>query len=159
MLLGGGLAIAALGSALAYITKTLANTNPLAILVGVLVAVLLVMIPISLVAYIKLRKRELSAILEGSGWAINARMRLTRKQGRGFTERPSYPKGTKGVHPMRWGLLIAAVVALAILAGGGYLVKGCLDRRCQKIVNKSADEPASAGEGEQIKETPGETGG
>jgi hypothetical protein len=51
------------------------------------------------------------------------------------------------------------VVALAILAGGGYLVKGCLDRRCQKIVNKSADEPASAGEGEQIKETPGETGG
>ena len=152
MLLGGGLAIAALGSALAYITKTLANTHWLAILIGVAVAVLLVMVPISLVAFIKLRRRELSAILEGSGWAINARMRLTRKQGRSFTQRPSYPKGAKGVHPMRWGLLVAVVVVLGILVGGGYMVKGCLEKREQQSVNQPTDEQSSPGE---IKETIG----
>ena len=42
-------------------------------------------------------RRELSAILEGSGWAINARMRLTRKQGKAFTQRPRSPKGAKEV--------------------------------------------------------------
>ena len=151
MLLGGGLAIAALGSALAYITKTLADTSWLAILVGVLVAVLLVMVPISLVAFIKLRKRELSAILEGSGWAINARMRLTRKQGRAFTQRPSYPKGAKGVHPMRWGLLVAVVVVLAMLVGGGYLVKGCVKKRDQQSKPESTNEQTPA---EALEETP-----
>ena len=151
MLLGGGLAIAALGSALAYMSNKLAE-NPWAILVGVLVAVLLVMIPISLVAFIKLRRRELSAILEGSGWAINARMRLTRKQGRSFTERPSYPKGAKGVHPMRWGLLIAVVVVLAVLVGGGYLVKGCLEKKDQQTKSESVEEQVPAGEIEQTPE-------
>ncbi|NIA06721.1 MAG: hypothetical protein GWP14_03635 [Actinobacteria bacterium] len=155
MLLGGGLAIAALGSALAYITKTLADTSWLAILVGVLVAVLLVMIPISLVAFIKLRKRNLSAILEGSGWAINARMRLTRKQGKGFTDRPSYPKGSKGVHPMRWGLLAAVVAVLAVLLAGGYLAKWCLSKRDQQSVTKPVDKQTSPSETGQNKELPG----
>ena len=158
MLLGGGLAIAALGSSLAYITKTLANTHPVAILIGVLVAVLLVMIPVSVVAYMKLRKRDLSAILEGSGWAINARMRLTRRQGKTFTRRPSYPKGAKGVPNIGCRWVVAGVVMLAVLAGGVYLIKGCLDRREQQAVTISADEPAPSGEGEQIKEPAAETG-
>ncbi len=94
MLAGAGLAVAALGSAAAYITKTLAETNPIAILIGVLAAVLVVMLPTSIIAMLKLRKRDLSAILEGSGWAINARMRLTRKLSRYFTQRPRYPRGS-----------------------------------------------------------------
>ena len=148
MLLGGGLAIAALGSALAYMSNKLAE-NPWAILIGVVIAVLAVMCPISIVAFVKLRKRNLSAILEGSGWAINARMRLTRKQGKAFTQRPRYPKGAKGVHPMRWGLLVAVVVVLAILVGGGYLVKGCLKKRDQQSTSQPADEQTQPGEAEE----------
>ena len=153
MLLGAGVAIAALGSALAYITKTLANTHWLAILIGVLVAVLLVMIPVSLVAFIKLRKRDISAILEGSGWSINARMRLTRRQGKAFTKKPSYPKGAKGVPRMGWRLAVAAIVVLGILVAGGYLVKRCLERRNQRPIAKS--ESKEHRETEQIQETPG----
>jgi len=97
LLMGAGVTIAALGSALAYITKTLAQVRPAAVVAGVVIAVLAVMLPISIVALLKLRRRDLSAILEGSGWAINARMRLTRRQSQSFTERPVYPEGSKGI--------------------------------------------------------------
>jgi len=123
MLLGAGVAIAALGSALAYITRTLAQTPPLAIIIGVLIAVLVVMVPISIVAYLKLRRRDVSAILEGSGWAINARMRLTRKQGKFFSECPRYPEGSKGIARLSWRLVLLIIVLLAILIGGGYSIK------------------------------------
>jgi len=79
LLMGAGVAVAALGSAMAYITKTLAGINPWVAVAGIVVAVLAVMLPISIVAFLKLRRRDLSAILEGSGWGINARMCLTHK--------------------------------------------------------------------------------
>jgi hypothetical protein len=88
MLMGAGVAVAALGSALAYITKTLADTSWLAIAIGLLAAVLAVLLPTLTVAVLKLRKRDLSAILEGSGWGINARMRLTWKMAKFFSQRP-----------------------------------------------------------------------
>lgn len=125
-LLGAGLAIAALGSAIAYITKTFAETNPLAIVGGLAGAIMLVMLPISIVAILKLRRRDLSAILEGSGWAVNARMRLTRNQARFFTGRPKYPKGARGVHRRFWTLMVVIVLTLAALVGGGYLLRSHL---------------------------------
>ncbi len=110
MLMGAGVAVAALGSALAYITKTLAQTHWLAIVIGVLAAILLVMLPTLIVASLKLRRRDLSAILEGSGWAINARMRLTTKQGRFFTERPRYPARASGIFRLPWRWVVAVVL-------------------------------------------------
>jgi hypothetical protein len=75
------------------------------------------------VAFVKLRRRDLSAILEGSGWGINARMRLTHQQSRFFTERPDYPKGAKGVHYFPWRLLLTLILLLAIFVVGLYLVQ------------------------------------
>ncbi|MCP4375104.1 MAG: hypothetical protein GY794_02820 [bacterium] len=95
MLMGAGVAIAALGSAMAYITKTLSDTSWLAIVIGLLIAVLVVLLPTSIVAILKLRKRDLSAILEGSGWGINARMRLTWKMAKFFSRRPRFRTGTR----------------------------------------------------------------
>ena len=157
LLLGGSVAIAALGSALAYMSHKLAE-NPWAILVGVIIALLAVMLPISVVAYMKLRRRDLSAILEGSGWAINARMRLTRRQGKAFTQRPSYPPGAKGVPRVGWRLLVAIVAVVAIAAGSVYLVKSCLAEREQERISESANESPVTGETEEPKETPGKTG-
>ncbi len=93
MLMGAGVTLAALGSAVAYITKTLSAVKPLSAILAVLAAAAAVMLPVSIVAFLKLRRRDLSAILEGCGWAINARMRLSRKQCRFFTHRPRYPTG------------------------------------------------------------------
>ena len=137
LLMGAGVAVAALTSAMAYVAKTLAGVSWLALLIGVLAAVLLVMLPTSIVAFLKLRKRDLSAILEGSGWAINARMRLTRRQGRFFTRRPAYPKGSRGTRSYFWQTLIVTVLVLAGLAVGGYYLRKAY------VDSKSTGTPAS----------------
>ena len=80
---------------------------------GVAGAILAVVLPTSIVAFLMLRRRNLSAILEGSGWAINSRMRLTHDQGRFFTRRPEYPSGAKGIRRTRWQLVAFALLLVA----------------------------------------------
>lgn len=123
MVMGTGVALAALGSAAAYITKTISEISWTGLILGVVGALLVVMLPLSIVAFIKLQRRDLSAILEGSGWAINARMRLTLRQGRFFTQRPAYPKGSKGVKRLLlrrvlWSILV--ILLIAFLAQQGH---------------------------------------
>ncbi len=88
LLAGGGVALAALSSAFAYVGKTLAGLGWAKVGIGLGTATLAVVLPGAILAFTKLRSRDLSAILEGSGWGINARMRLTFQQGRVFTQRP-----------------------------------------------------------------------
>lgn len=88
LLAGGGVAIAAIGSGFAYLTSTLSTIPWWHILIGLGGAVLAVLVPTYLSAMRRIRRRDLSAVLEASGWAINARMRLTRHQSRTFTVRP-----------------------------------------------------------------------
>ena len=123
LLMGAGVAAAALGSALAYITKTLASIHPLKVVLALLTAALAVMLPISIIALFKLRRRDLSAILEGSGWAINAPMRLTHKQSVSFTEKPPYPKGSGAVQRFRWPVVVVILLLVAAFAAGLYLLR------------------------------------
>jgi hypothetical protein len=90
LLAGGGVAFAALGSSVAFIAQTFAKLN-LKIIIGTVVAVILALVvPATISTYYKLSKRDLSPILEGSGWGVNARMKLTKKQASTFTQRPDY---------------------------------------------------------------------
>jgi len=123
MLMGAGVALAALGSAMAYITKTLAQTHWLAIVIGILAAVLIVLLPTSLVAFLKLRRRDLSAILEASGWGINTTMRLTRSQSRFFTQQPAYPPGISGIARVRRRWLLVVLLAAGLAAGTWLIVR------------------------------------
>ncbi len=95
LMLGGGLAIAAIGSSLAYITKALSEVKPVQALVVVLGLVLVVLLPSIFAGFLKIRKRDLSGLLEASGWAINVRMRLNTTMGRLFTHSPGLPKGVR----------------------------------------------------------------
>ncbi len=72
-----------------------------------------------IIAFGKLRRRDLSAILEGSGWAINARMRLTRAQARYFTERPPFPAGARGIRRTR---AVAWVIGVALASGAAGIL-------------------------------------
>lgn len=110
ILLGGGVAVAALGSSVAFVTKTFAAMKWYAILAGLGGAVLAVMLPISIVAIVKLRRRDLSPMLEGAGWAINTRMQVTSDQARAFTQRPKYPHGAQGIARTRWWVVVLGVV-------------------------------------------------
>ncbi len=115
LLAGGSIAIAALSSSFAYITKTFSSMSWGMILSGILVTILAVMLPTGIAAYLRLRRRDLSAILEGSGWGINARMKLTRKQTKTFTFKPAYPDNAKGILRNRYWWILAALLVGGIL--------------------------------------------
>ena len=125
LLMGGGVAIAALSSAVAYITKTLTGVPKLNIILGILGAILLVLLPLSIIAFLKLRRRDLSAILEGSGWGINSRMRLTHKLRRFFTEKPAYPKGSRGVRRVAWLMILVVLLLIAAMICSSYFCRNC----------------------------------
>lgn len=95
LMLGGGLSIAAIGSAFGYVTKALKGVS-LGHVFMVLGSILLIIgAPIVIVALVKLRKRNLGIFLEAGGWAINAPLRLTHRMGLLFTRQPDYPDGSE----------------------------------------------------------------
>jgi len=122
LIMGGGVALAALSSAAAYITKTLGELGTSKIIIGIVTALVAVMLPTSIVAFLKLRSRDLSAILEGSGWGINARMKLTLRQARFFTRQPRFPKGAKGVHRL-WYWIVLGLAALIAASTVTWYIK------------------------------------
>jgi len=62
------------------------------VLAGVaLVPFLIYAIPVSIATWLRLRKRDLATLLEGSGWAINTRIFLTKDLAGRITTRPGIP--------------------------------------------------------------------
>ena len=94
LLLGGGIAVAALGSSFAYITKTLSQVKPFHILIAFAGIIVIILLPNIIMGFLKLRKRDLSVILEAGGCAVNLKMRLGINLGRLFTHLPRLPKGS-----------------------------------------------------------------
>jgi len=95
ILLGGGIAIAALGSSFAYITKALSQVKPTHILLALAGMVVIILLPSIIAGFIKIGKRDMSVILEASGWAVNVHMKLSAILGRIFTHTPRLPKDAR----------------------------------------------------------------
>jgi hypothetical protein len=95
LVVGASVAVAALGSALAFIINQLRSVTPLQILFSVGVILVLAMIPTLILAFIRIFHRDLAVVLEGAGWAMNDRLRLTRRLGKLFTRRPRRPRGSR----------------------------------------------------------------
>lgn len=110
LLAGGGVAVAALGSSFAFMMKTLASLTPMKFALTFLGLFLAFLIPAGLVAYLKLRNRDLSAVLEGNGWGINDRMKLTSQQAKQFTRQPRHPGFVGSIADK--ALLVLALVAI-----------------------------------------------
>ncbi|NMA40232.1 MAG: hypothetical protein GX937_08630 [Lentisphaerae bacterium] len=149
--LGASVAVAALGSALAFITKTVASMSALQIWITVICAILAVVFPISLMAAIKLSRQDLSALLEGCGWAINLRMRLDAKLRMQFTNFGVYPKDAEGTPKRHWlkaTLISLAIIVLISLASYGYnhhrKAKKAEKLRQEQLQQEMAKEKAAA---------------
>ena len=84
--------------------------------------VLIISGPSVLIAWLKLRKRNLGPILDANGWAVNARARLSVPFGATLTGVAELPKGSRivkrdrfGQRPAAWPRLIAVVIILAFV--------------------------------------------
>ena len=95
LMLGGGLAIAALGSSFAYITKALSEVKPIQVLIALLGLAMVFLLPGIFAGFVKIRKRDMSSLLEASGWAVNVHMRINMMMGKLFTHTPHLPKDAR----------------------------------------------------------------
>ncbi|MFS8609050.1 MAG: hypothetical protein LOD94_13830, partial [Gammaproteobacteria bacterium] len=92
----------------------------LCIAIGVLV--LIVSGPSVLIAWLKLRKRNLGPILDANGWAVNARARLNVPFGESLTGIAKLPRGARivsrdrfGQRPAAWPRLVAFLIVLGFI--------------------------------------------
>ncbi|HEY8518757.1 MAG TPA: hypothetical protein VIN61_01655 [Gammaproteobacteria bacterium] len=92
----------------------------LCVAIGVLL--LIVSGPSVLIAWLKLRKRNLGPLLDANGWAVNARARLNVPFGASLTGIAQLPRGAKvalgdrfGQRPAAWPKLVGAVVAIGFV--------------------------------------------
>lgn len=99
ILVGGGLTFAALSSAVTYAVTSLARMRLSTLVLGVLALCALVAAVAGLLGWLRLRRRDMSALLEANGWAVNARMKVTRRVGLFFTRRPPLPADARLERP------------------------------------------------------------
>ncbi len=138
MFLGVSVAIAALGSAFAFISKTLASMSMTGIIITIICALLVIMLPITILTLIKLRKQDLSSVLEGCGWAINLRMKLTSKLRGQFTNFGKYPKDAEGTPKQRVLCRLILVLIIIALAWGGKIWYDYNKKQKEEAANKAA---------------------
>jgi len=81
-----GIGVGMCGAAFASIMAVLSRMTPLEILLSLVAAVLAVSLPSVTLTWFKLRKRDLGAILNASGWAVNREIRFSMKRAAGFTK-------------------------------------------------------------------------
>ena len=146
-MMGIGVAAAALGSALAFISKTLSGMTGFQIWMMVIIALLALMLPVSIIAIIKLSRQDISAILEGCGWGINLRLRLNGKVRRNFTHFGKYPAGAKGTpksYVLTWILFIILIILLCV--GGCRVNKYYKEKKAEKAKIAELQEKAKAAE-------------
>lgn len=90
-----GLAIGAIGSVLASIISGFLNLELWKMPFAIIGIILLISGPSMIMAYLKLRQRNLAPILDANGWAINARVTVNIQFGNLLTQLAELPKGSK----------------------------------------------------------------
>lgn len=130
-----GVAIGAIGTfatALIGYATGLFRLGPVATAGAFLGLILLISMPSVVLAYIKLRKRNLAPILDANGWAVNIRARINVPFGASLSSAARLPSGSRrdthdryAERGFPWRTLV--VVALLLYAAHAW-TKGKLDR-------------------------------
>ena len=115
-----GMAIGMIGTMLVSVAKgwiTLTWWQQLLVFVGIL---LLISGPSMIMAWLKLRRRNLAPVLNANGWAVNADAIISVPFGKKLTEQVAFPMVKKS-HKGAWWAVVCIVIALG--AGGWFLYK------------------------------------
>ena len=129
-----GIGVAMVGSAAAALMAAISGMTALQIAVSIVALVLVVSLPSVILTWFKLRRRDLGAILNASGWAVNRPMRFSMKRARAFTKCAR--------NPLFWRLFAVAALVAAICVLGALAWKRC--RPCEGAAAESAAESAAA---------------
>ena len=101
-----GIGVGMIGAAAASIMAAVSSMSAWQLIASVFAIVLVVSLPSVILTWFKLRRRDIGAILNASGWAVNRQMRFSMKRARGFT------KCAPGAAWWVYVLLILLVVAV-----------------------------------------------
>ena len=101
-----GIGVGMVGAALASLAAAVRGMGPWQILLAILAVILVVSLPSVILTWFKLRRRDLGAILNASGWAINHPIRFSMKRARAFT------KCAKTSDRLLYTFLVLLVIAL-----------------------------------------------
>jgi hypothetical protein len=86
------------------------------VLLSLAAVVLVVSVPSMVLAWFKLRRRDLAAVLNASGWAINREMRFSMRLANGFTKCVK-PKS----NALIW-LVVVLLIAVAAVLSARYVM-------------------------------------
>ena len=90
-----GIAVGLVGSAVGGLISVVSGLPPWKTLAGVLAIFLAVSGPSVVLAWFKLRARDLAPVLNACGWAVNSRIRITFRLGNAFTRAACPPPGSE----------------------------------------------------------------
>lgn len=94
LMAGGGVAIAAISSSIAYLAQTLSKIHDIYILYTIMVIAFFIIGPSMLLGFLRLRARDIGMILEAGGWAINGKMRINLRLASELTQVGQLPPGS-----------------------------------------------------------------
>jgi hypothetical protein len=158
-----GVAVGAIGGALGAISTNLAKLSYYQIPLVVIGVILVISVPSMLIAWLKLRQRNIGPLLESTGWAINGRVKINIPLGTRLTERALLPAGAKRnlIDPytdqeaVRRRKLITALIIVTMVAAiyirrdhnqNGYYFWASQETRAEVAAKKAADTAAKAAE-------------
>jgi hypothetical protein len=118
-----GLAVGAIGSALAAVVTGFLGLTLWQMPLAIAGALLVISGPAMLLAYMKLRRRNLAPILDADGWAVNTEARINISFGALLTQIAQLPPGAE--HSLNdpyaekktpWGWYLVLLIALLVIA-------------------------------------------
>lgn len=127
-IIGLSVAIGSVGTFLATVFAKFVDLPAWEIPLVIIGLMLVISLPSVLIAWLKLRQRNLGPILEANGWAINGRVKINVPFGTALTERARLPRHShviladpySGKHPVRSRVIVYGT--LAVLLAGALLL-------------------------------------
>lgn len=121
-----GMAVGMIGSALAALAKGIFALTWWQLILAFVGIMLIVSGPAMVMAWLKLRRRNIAPLLNANGWAINAASKISIPFGETLTDVAKYPKlklkdpyAKKGLAP--WKSVLISLSALIVVLGGLWL--------------------------------------
>ena len=118
-----GMAVGMIGSALARLVKGFVALKWWQVILAFVGILLVISGPAMVLAWMKLRKRNIAPLLNANGWAVNASAKISIGFGETLTDIAKFPKlklkdpyAKKGL-PL-WGRILIWLLTLAVIAGG-----------------------------------------